>query len=257
MVSGTRNNPYVSSCPARSSETTTKIDLSKLSAESRELYSCITAYFESLVKEKDQRISKLEKEVLELRERVQILDNELDDNAAYIRRETLVMSGGVPPAAAGENCKATVIELLKQQVKLNIDPADISVAHRVGTKVKQGPDRRNIIFKLCRRELKYDILSACRQQRPNYYVNESLTPTRNKVLYVLRQAKKKWPQKIRNLRTSDGSISVYFLPPAASSQERLPFSQMRRITINTRRQLEDFISVELKSSMEELSVKWN
>ena len=191
MVSGTRNNPSVSSCPVRSLETTNKIHLSKLSAESRELYSCITAYFESLVKEKDQKIGKLEREVLELRERVQISDNELDDNAAYLRRETLVMSSGVPPAATGENCKAIIIELLKQQVKLNIGPADISVAHRVRTKVRQGSDRRSIIFKLCRRELKYDILSACRQQIPNYYVNESLTPTRNKVLYVLRQTKKK------------------------------------------------------------------
>ena len=204
MVSSTRNNPSVSSCPVRSPETTTKIDLSKLSAESRELYSCTTAYFESLAKEKDQRIGKLEKEVLELRERVQILNNELDDNAAYIRRETLVISGGVPPAATGETCKAIIIELLKQQVKLNIDPADISVANRVGTKIRQGPDRRSIIFKLCRRELKYHILSACRQQRPNYYVNESLTPTRSKVLYVFRQAKKKWSQTIKNLRTSDG-----------------------------------------------------
>ena len=233
-----------------------KIDLSKLSAESRELIACITAYFEGLVKEKDQRISKLETEVTELRERTQVLENELDENAAYMRRETLVMSGCIPPATIGENCKATVIELLKQQVKLNIDPVDISVAHRLGAKAKQGPDKRNIIFKLTRRELKYDILGACRQQRPSYYINESLTPTRNKMLFTLRQARKKFPHKIRNLRTSDGSISAYLSPSGAPSKERLPFSQLRRINVNTRRQLEDFLSAELGTSLDDLAVEW-
>ena len=35
---------------------------------------------------------------------------------------------------------------LKEKVKLNIDPRDISIAHRIGGKPQQGPDKRKSIL---------------------------------------------------------------------------------------------------------------
>ena len=66
----------------------------------------------------------------------------------------------------------------------NIKPSDISAPHRLGLKpALQSEDRRGIIIvKRCRREVKYDLMKACK------YVNESLTPTRNAILSGLRQA---------------------------------------------------------------------
>ena len=93
------------------------------------------------------------------------------------------------------------------------------------------------MFKLCRRDLKYDILSACRQQKPTFFINESLTPTRNRVLYILRRAKQKYPLKIKSVRAYEGSVSAYLSPVGRETPGILPLSQLRRVTINTRRQL--------------------
>ena len=63
-------------------------------------------------------------------------------------------------------------------LKINVSSTDISTAHRVDKKTSnQQVDKRNIIMKLCRRGLKGDVLRACRQLKPDFYINESLTPT--------------------------------------------------------------------------------
>ena len=83
---------------------------------------------------------------------------------------------------------------LIKDFNLIVNPADISVAHRLGRKPDQGPDKRKIVVELCRRETKQDLLKACRVVKPrNFYVNETLTRTRSTVLYGLRQARKKYP----------------------------------------------------------------
>ena len=232
------------------------IDVSKLSPEGKELFSCITAFFERIMKDKDLKISRLEEEVSQLKEKTNELENELDENAAYMRRETLVMSGAPSVSAQNENCKSMVIELLKQHVKLKIDSTDISVAHRVGAKPNQGPDKRNIVFKLCRRELKYDILSACRQQRPPFYINESLTPTRAKILYALRQLKRKFPLRLRYLRTTDGTVYAFLAPTGSSTTGPHPISRLRRVTVNSRKQLDVFLEAKFNVTLDDLGVGW-
>ena len=72
---------------------------------------------------------------------------------------------------------------MKHRLKINIKSTDLSTAHRLVPKPKtQGPDRRSIIIKLCRRELKHDLITACKKYKPpNFFINESLTPTRNSI----------------------------------------------------------------------------
>ena len=65
----------------------TGIDLSKLSPESKELFQCITQYFKHLMLEKDTKIKQLEDDVNNLKERIEELQNEVDDSVAYINEK--------------------------------------------------------------------------------------------------------------------------------------------------------------------------
>lgn len=88
--------------------------------------------------------------------------------------------------------------LLKEHLKLVLNACDISTTHRIGKRpTNQQPDIRNITIKLCRRNLKSDILDACRQvKQPNLYINESLlNPSRSPIMYVLRSARKRFRDK--------------------------------------------------------------
>lgn len=231
------------------------IDVSKLSADNKELFVCLSKYFHHLIEQKDQKINKLEEDVQCLKEKVIKLEDQIEDSEAYSRRDSLIVSGGIPDGSRDENCKSIVTNLLKDGVKIHIDPRDISIAHRIGNKRQQGPDKRNIIFKLCRRELKADIIYACRQQRPQFYINECLTPTRNKILYILRKVKKKYSQ-IKSVRTHDGSVYVYLPPAGRDGSVQLPLSQLRKLNVNSYRQLMKLLQEELRTNLEEFDVEW-
>ena len=137
------------------------------------------------------------------------LEERIEDAEAYERKDTLVISGkNVPPVVPGQNETTIVSDLLRFGLKLNVSSADISIAHHIGRKpVNQQVDSRNIIVKLCRRDLKEDILNACRQIRPkDIYINESLTPTRSKIMYILRTAKKKGYSRIAGCSSFGGRV---------------------------------------------------
>ena len=123
---------------------------------------------------------------------VHSLQNEIDNNDQYERRDTLIISGPeIPTVTSDEKPKEILQALLRRHLKFNISLSDISVAHRLGHKPANSQDKRNIIFKLCRRDLVSEIFQSCKQfkdmegQQP-FYVNSSLTPLRNKLFYILR-----------------------------------------------------------------------
>ena len=73
---------------------------------------------------------------------------------------------------------------------IQLTASDPCTAHRLGKKpIAQGPDRRQIIAKLCRRSLKQDIIFASKNIRSSY-VNESLTHARSTTFYILHQIRK-------------------------------------------------------------------
>ena len=63
------------------------------------------------------------------------------------------MSGQrIPDSIPNENCAQIAAEILKEDLKINIQATDISLAHRLGKKKPSQVDRRSIIVKLCRRD---------------------------------------------------------------------------------------------------------
>ena len=188
------------------------------------------------------------------------LKSNIDNNSQYERKGTLILSGpNLPSAAPSENCKLIVQDLLRRETNLNIDPTDISIAHRIGRKSSTLPDKRNIIFKLCRRDLANEIFNACKQSRPSFFVNCSLTPTRNKVLYALRQLKKKFPATVKGCRAQNGGdVVVFVVPSSSASSPNVPTTSRndRKIVINSREDLEAFASDVLFTSIENLDIAW-
>lgn len=84
---------------------------------------------------------------------------------------TLVVSGpALPPETAPENAKGLVVSAFKDQLKINVREEFISVAH-----THSGPlnkTNRPIIVRLVKRSLKYDLVSACINLKPNLHKRE-------------------------------------------------------------------------------------
>ena len=141
--------------------------------------------FLAMLSLKQQELDTVKAEVKTLNEKVSKLEGMLDDADAYERRDSLVLSGpAIPAFQTGENCISLVQQVIARECRVNIQPNDISTAHRLGNRnPSQQPDRRNIIVKFCRRDTKHDVFtSGKRQPRPaQLYVNESLTPLRAKI----------------------------------------------------------------------------
>ena len=140
---------------------------------------------------------------------------------------------------------------------MNISTQDISTAHRVGKKpIRQGNDKRGIIVKLCRRDLKYDFMHACRNQptgHPRLYVNESLTPARSTILFTLRQMKKAHPNLIAGCSSYEGRIYAYTKDLNYISVNR----KNRRHLVNTHAMLQQFCSEHVKRPFETFLENWN
>ena len=144
---------------------------------------------EGKLQEMDAEIKRLKNENLQQVSRIR---SNIDVNEQYERKDTLIISGPIlPPVRNGEKCKDNVRELLRTHTNLVINDGDISIAQRNGKKPSATPDKRNIIFKLCCRYLVGEIFSPCIERQPTFFVDCSLTPTRNKVFYGVRQLKKK------------------------------------------------------------------
>ena len=148
-----------------------------------------------------------------LNDRVNHLEELVDDENAYSRRESLIFSGPAVLAEVGDSeiCAPAVIKLLKSNLNIQVNPNDISVSHRLGSKsIQQGPDKRSIIAKFCRRDVKRDILASARRVKPsNFYVNESLTNVRQKINHALRIAKSKRPDVISGITTIEGRVFAW------------------------------------------------
>ena len=135
-----------------------------------------------MFEKKDREIQELLANVSMLETRVVKLEQQIDENSAHERKNTLIVAGAIPPASHAEDCKFIVREQIREHLRLELAIADISMAHRIGVKPKtQGEDKRNIMFKLCNRDVKLNILKSCKIVKPKkFYINESLTPLRKK-----------------------------------------------------------------------------
>ena len=212
---------------------------SELSEEGKLIVQLITDHIDILkseftekIKERDKEIAVVKSELNSVRTRLAQLEERHDDAEAYERRDTLIISvDAVQEASQGENCTAIVSNMIWENVRMNISAGDISVSHRIGQKPRspQHVDRRNIFVKLCRRNLKDKLLSACRSLKPNIYLNESLTPTRSTILYPLRKIKRMLPDKISGCKSESGRVYVFLKNNESDESPR----RNKKILVNT------------------------
>lgn len=237
------------------------IDVGGLSKEGRLIVEAITKRFEDLqtlllnqLSEKECTIHQLSSEVDLLKSKVDKLEEQIDDADAYERRDTILISGpDLPVSTPGENCSQLICSVAKDKLKLEISPSDISTAHRFGKKpVTQAPDRRSILVKLCRRDLKHDLRYACKQLKPKLYVNESLTPMRSTIMYALRQAKRKFPSVVSGCSSFDGKVCAWL----KTSDSATMGGRDSRVTVNTRHRLEELCDKSLGCQLTDLIERW-
>lgn len=223
--------------------------------DGRELKSTLTAFYEDLkyefgkmfdemksefveiCKAKDVEIKKLNDEVYSLRNRLIKLEDRIDDQEAYERRDTLIISGDkLPVATPNENCEQIVCKILEDNLSMKMSSSAISVSHRLGSKsISQKPDKRKIIVKLCRREDKMNILRSAKNMKPDkLFINESLTPQRQEIATALRRAKRELPNIITGTNSIDGSVYVWTKSSNAAA------TRDSRHRINSFHRLEDF-----------------
>ena len=205
--------------------------------------------FLEAVRQKDVTIENLSNEVSSLKKRVSKLEERIEENDQYERRDTLIFSGpSLPPSTTNENCEHVIRSAIKNNLNVELSPGEISVAHRLGAKpATQRPDRRSIIVKFCRRNTKVDILSSARTKKvPNFFANESLTPLNQTISFVLRKMKKAVPEKISGTTTIDGKNYVWVKSPGARDLRQVISSHERLISFSTdvlRKPLSEFIEI--------------
>ena len=216
---------------------------------------------------RDEKITFLENSVIDLRnenknlrsELVSVIDK-LDSTEAYERRDTVIVSGAVSPATQGEITKNVVIELIRDKIGLNIQHNDISIAHRLQTHPKrQGGKPPGICVKLCRRDLKRDLLTASKNQprrdSSKIFINESLTPTRSAIFKTLRNIKRNNIDLIKGVTTQDGQVVVY-TPPQPAATGVTSMRKDIRHRINTRAQLQNFCDEFVRQPLENFIDAW-
>ena len=235
-----------------------ELDVGKLSEDGKLIVMILEQKMEKMVssltdeiRKRDEKIEMLEQEVVNLKHGMIKLDEKLNDAEAYERRDVLVVSGSaVPVVTQGENVFNVVSNMLRDKLRINVKSSDVSTAHRMGLQPKsQAEDRRRIVIKFCRREIKQEIISVCKRTKPEgLFINEDLTPTRSRILYALRKAKRRFQNIIASCGSHDGKVHVYIKPPNPSAG----IARNTKVTINSQEQLQKFCERTLEIEAKEL-----
>ena len=102
------------------------------------------------------------------------------------------------------------------------------------------------MFRLVRRDLKYCIFKACRTKKPPFSINESVSPIRNTIMYVLRLARKTYPENY----TEEGNVRL--LVPRTDGSD-----QHEKRTINTKHKLDELLRVKLNKTSSDFGASWD
>ena len=204
--------------------------------------------FRVTLQEKDRKIDGLEKEVQSMKKQLLQLEERVEDNDSYERRDTLIFSGpAVPSTSTNEECSEIIRETLRTKLNVNMPKENISIAHR------HGKDKKNIIVKFCQRSSKLDILSSVKSVRPpNLFISESLTPQRQTIAYVLRKAKRDFPDIVAGSCTIEGRNFVWVKPP----NPHAPGAKNLKVNVSTYTRLQDFCSRSLDKPVTHFVKEW-
>ena len=219
------------------------------------MFSDMRVEFLNVCAERDVKIDKMNTEIFQLKKKVDVLEQRIEQNDSYERRDSVIISGkAVPPVQRDENCLDLTCQLVKEKLNVIISPSDISIAHRLGEKkATQGPDQRDIIIKFCRRNTKLDLVTASRKKKsPNFFINESLTPQGQTIAYILRKAKREFPNIVSGSTSLDGRNFVWVMPPNPTAQG----AKSVRIAITTHDRLVEFCTKTLGKPLSHFVSNW-
>lgn len=236
-------------------------DISKLSEESKLIVSILMytvnqsqELFVKANEEKDKVIKGLTEKVTKLEHKLLIIDNKLEEKVSKERLNDIVIGGpNVPLGQLNEDTKSVVIGIFREKLQLNIPPHDITVSHRIGKRNLDNTDKRSILVKLARNEIKNDILTACKTRKPErIYINENLSPARNTIMYVLRKAKKDFPNIVSGYNSMDGNVYAWINPPNMNASG----ARASRMQINDYNKLSHFCTEIINSSVSTYISEW-
>ena len=225
----------------------------------------------AIKKLKELKIENLEEKLLEaekckkkLNEKISSLEDKIDATEAYERRDTVILSGAIPPVSTSENIRQVTVDLIKSKYRnIDISPNDISICHRLQTKSLSDGSQKppNIYVKFVRRDSKRELIKASKEQardaQNKVFANESLTPIRTSIMQSLLKIKRT-NTTIKGVTSIEGQVYAYTAPhgqtaPADGSSRR-PRDQ--RHVINTKEQLQAFCDTFLRRPLEDLVDSW-
>ena len=210
---------------------------------------------------KDDKICALETTCQALQKRVTVLEDSIDATEAYERRDTVILSGAMPPSATNEDIKAVTVDLINGKFPdLPFGPNDISICHRLQAKrPSRGSEAKppNIYVKLVRRDMKQMLIKASKGQPKEasnkVFANESLTQQRSAVLQTLLNIKKE--KLIKGVTSQEGQVYAFIKadgppPPEGGNPRDI------RYRINTRRELQAFCDQHVRQPLEDFINHW-
>lgn len=154
------------------------------------------------------KIASLESENLHLRQRIQQLEESVDNAEQYSRRNCLRVTG--VPECENENTDDLILNLARS-IDVELTVQDIDRSHRLGRPTNgASPRPRDIIVKFIsyRSRAKFyknRVLTKGRGHR-GVFINEHLTKSRGRLLYLARRLVKS--RQLKSAWTSDGVVLV-------------------------------------------------
>ena len=176
----------------------------------------IAALIKDSKKETDDEIELLKDENTTLKKKLMTKSFDLEKLQQYQNRDVIKICGVKEPTGLGprefENTNQTVKDVFSKLNSTIITDQDISVTHRLKSRVQRPGQPRAILFKASRRDFRNKLMRQKKNMRenqdfkaayPNVFMVEHLTPMRSKVAYKLRH-----DDNIDKCWTIDGKIKV-------------------------------------------------
>lgn len=206
-----------------------KDEFSKLSDQ---IFDQLEARCIKIVEDKCQEIEGLHTEIKSLNTRLAKFQDDLDTANQYSRKDMIILSGpavtpvpendGNADPSAESACSKHVRKLIKEHLKIDVSPLDISTTHplRPQNRAQAETPKRNIVVKFVRRDLKQAIIRRSKiEKKPKLFCNESLTGLRSSMFRALRNMKADSTTQVKGCTTIDGKVFAFTKSPDPNARD--------------------------------------
>ena len=175
--------------------------------------------YTSLLKERDDRIHKLETDLVTVKNILNEYESKIDSFESQQFSQDIILSGNsLPPEIDNENCSRIVTTIMRDKLNYNLKVSDVKNAVRMGKKVNNA-SRRNILVTLDSVSTKRDLIKSCRSTKPDqFFINEKLVSRRSSLLFCPRQAWKIFINLISSCDSIDLKFFAWVNPPSPTAR---------------------------------------